>query len=175
MKKVNSTILIADDNVDDQFLIVRAFKNIGVVDTIHVVGSGEEAIAYIRGEGKYADRTKFAYPTFIITDLKMPNGDGFDVLYQLKVHPEWRVIPTVVLSASSEPDDIKWAYLLGASSYLVKPHSMEILCQDLKILYAYWSICEVPDVDKQGKLVPTDGRGKLGARFHVVPGIAVTA
>jgi len=69
------------------------------------------------GEGRYADRERFAYPTFIMTDLKMPRVDGFGVLEFLKKNPEWRVIPAVMLSASRDTDDIKKSYALGASSY----------------------------------------------------------
>jgi CheY-like chemotaxis protein len=118
------------------------------------------------GEGKYADRKKYEYPTFIMTDLKMPNGDGFDVLNHLKRNPMWAIIPTVVLSASQEPDDIKKAYLLGASSYHVKPLSPDKMSEQLAVLNAYWLTCEVPAVDITGKKLPTDSRGKLGERFR---------
>ena len=106
MKKLNPTLLVVDDSEDDQFLIKYAFKKIGVTDPIHLLSDGAEAIAYMMGEGKYADRKKFAYPTFIMTDLKMPRRDGFAVLEFLKGNPEWAVIPTIVFSASYDTDDI---------------------------------------------------------------------
>jgi len=165
MKKFHATILVVDDDEDDQTFILRAFRKIGVTDPIHAVSGGNEAIAYMKGEGKYADRTKFAYPTFILTDLKMPNGDGFAVLYFLKSHPDWAVIPTVVFSASADLDDIKKSYLLGASSYHVKPHDPGRLHEQLAVLYAYWITCEVPEVDSTGKQLPTNSAGKLGERF----------
>jgi CheY-like chemotaxis protein len=71
-KKYNATIMVIEDDPSDQFLIKAAFREIGVTDPIQYVGDGAEAIAYMMGEGKYADREKFPYPTFIITDLKMP-------------------------------------------------------------------------------------------------------
>jgi CheY-like chemotaxis protein len=117
------------------------------------------------GEGKYSDRKKFVYPTFIITDLKMPVADGFAVLEFLKGNPEWRVIPTVVLSASADLDDIKKSYMLGASSYHVKPQQQEDLRKQLEIINAYWMTCQVPEVDVTGKQVRTDSEGKLGERF----------
>ena len=70
---------------------------------IQMVSDGGEAIAYILGEGKYSDRKKFAYPTFIITDLKMPKADGFAVLEFLKSNPKWKMIPTIVLSPGTPP------------------------------------------------------------------------
>jgi AmiR/NasT family two-component response regulator len=72
----------------------------------------------------------------------------------------------VVFSASSDLDDIKKSYLLGASSYHVKPQSPEKLYEQLAVLYAYWVTCEVPEVDTTGKQKPTNSRGKLGERFR---------
>ena len=165
MKKYYSTILVVDDDPNDLIFIERAFRAIGVKDPIHTVTGGQEAIAYMMGEGKFSDRRLYAYPTFITTDLKMPGADGFSVLEHLKNNPEWAVIPTVVLTASQDLDDIKKAYMLGASSYHVKPSSPEALRQQLKVLHDYWITCEVPEVDSTGRQVRTDSEGKLGERF----------
>ena len=168
MKKYHATILVVDDDTNDLALIEGAFRAVGVTDPIHTVKDGREAIAYMMGEGKYSDRSRYAYPTFIMTDLKMPGSDGFAVLDHLKNNPEWAVIPTVVLSASRDLDDIKKAYMLGASSYHVKPNSpSELRCQ-LKVLHDYWMTCEVPEVDSTGRQLPTDSTGKLGERFAQV-------
>src|SRR4051812_27333345 len=121
MKKYHATLLIIDDDRDDLFFIEKAFREVGVVDPIQAVAGGKEAIAYMMGEGKYADRSVYAYPTFVMTDLKMPGTDGFDVLQHLKSNPQWAIIPTVVLSSSADLDDIHKAYMLGASSYHIKP------------------------------------------------------
>ena len=165
MKKRTPTILIVEDDPDAQFMLVRGFKKIGVTTPIHMAGNGLEAIAYMMGEGKFANRSKFAYPTFIMTDLKMPGADGFAVLDFLKKNPEWAVIPTIVFSASSDLDDIKKAYMLGASSYHIKPGSSEALLHQLEVLHAYWVTCEVPLVDRSGKQLHTESHGKLGERF----------
>lgn len=165
MKKYHSTILIVDDDPHDRVLIEKAFRAIGVTDPIHAIGGGQEAIAYMRGEGKYADRERYAYPTFITTDLKMPGTDGLAVLEYLKRHPDWSVVPTVVLTASRDRDDIKKAYMLGASSYHVKPSSLDELHRLLRVLHDYWMTCEVPEVDGTGRRVHTTSEGKLGERF----------
>ena len=165
MKKYHATILVVEDDPNDQLFIVRAFREIGVTDPIQVVGDGAEAIAYMMGEGKYSDRNKFAYPTFVITDLKMPRADGFAVLEFLKGNPQWAVIPTIVLSASADLDDIKKSYMLGASSYHVKPPAPAALRKQLAVINAYWMTCEVPEVDITGKQLRTNSRGKLGERF----------
>jgi CheY-like chemotaxis protein len=168
MKKFHATILVVEDDQNDRIMIERAFRKIGVKDPIHLLSDGAEAIAYMKGEGKYADRELYEYPTFIMTDLKMPKRDGFDVLNHLKNHPSWAVIPTVVFSASADSDDIKKSYLLGASSYHVKPQSLEKLNEQVAVLYAYWVTCEVPEVDATGKQRPTSSRGKLGERFRTL-------
>jgi CheY-like chemotaxis protein len=165
MKKYHATILVVEDDANDQFLIERAFRKIGVTDPIQIVGDGEEAIAYMMGEGKFSEREKFAYPTFIVTDLKMPRADGFAVLEFLKGNPQWAVVPTIVLSASADRDDIKKAYMLGASSYHVKPQSPEALRHQLDVINAYWMTCQVPEVDITGKQLRTESAGKLGERF----------
>jgi CheY-like chemotaxis protein len=165
MKQYHSTIMIVDDDANDRTLIEESFRAIGIADPLQVMGGGAEAIAYMRGEGKFADRSAYPYPTFIVTDLKMPGTDGFAVLEHLKNHPEWAIIPTVVLSGSQDLDDIKKAYMLGASSYHVKPHSLADFTAQLKILHDYWMSCEVPKVDASGRQLPTDGRGKLGERY----------
>lgn len=165
MKHYHATIMVVDDDPNDLFLIERAFRAIGVNDPIHTINGGLEAIAYIKGEGKFSDRKVYAYPTFITTDLKMPEADGFAVLEHLKNNPEWAVIPTVVLTSSEDLDDIKKAYMLGCSSYHVKPSSTEALQAQLKVLHDYWMTCEVPQVDSTGRQLRTDSAGKLGERF----------
>lgn len=165
MKNVNFTILLVEDDANDQFLIKAAFRKIGVTDPIQTVNNGEEALAYLCGEGEFADRSKYQYPTFILMDLKMPKMDGFAVLEHLKENPQWAIIPTVVFSASSDLDDIKQAYALGASSYHIKPDSPEDMRKQLKMLYDYWMTCEIPQVDSTGKHLPTISRGKMGERF----------
>lgn len=168
MKKLHPTILVVDDSEDDQLLIKHAFKKIGVSDPIHLLSDGVDAIEYMMGEGQFSDRRKYAYPTFIMTDLKMPRKDGFAVLEFLKTNPEWAVIPTIVFSASTDLDDIKKAYMLGASSYHVKPRTHGAMMHQMLVLHAYWMTCEVPEVDATGRQLRTQSAGKLGERFPQV-------
>jgi len=131
------------------------------------VTSGHEAVAYLKGEGKYSDRDVFGYPDFVLTDLKMPGLDGFAMLEHLKENPESAIIPTVIFSGSQDNDDIKKAYLLGASSYHVKPTSPLALRHLVKTLHDYWMLCEAPEVDRAGRQVDTNSRHKLGERFSL--------
>jgi CheY-like chemotaxis protein len=169
MKSYQSTILVVEDDANDRDIIKMIFKGFGVTDALHMVNDGVEAIDYVMGEGEYSDRAQHPYPTFIMTDLKMPRASGFEVLQHIKANPAFAVIPTVVLSASSDPDDIKKCYMLGASSYHVKPQTFDGLCAQLKVLHDYWMTCMVPEVDASGKQLITNSEGKLGEKFPQHP------
>jgi CheY-like chemotaxis protein len=134
-----------------------------------MVADGTEAIAYLKGWGEFSDRQKFQYPSFILTDLKMPLGDGMILLEYLKRNPASAIIPTIVLSSSCDLDDIKTAYALGASSYIVKPQRPEALHRIIKLLYEFWLECEVPQVDLSGKQLPTRSGGKMSEHIQKKP------
>jgi CheY-like chemotaxis protein len=165
MKGNKITVLLVDDDPSDQDFIARALKMNAFVAAVNVVNNGEEAIAYLEGEGKCSDRAQFKYPSAIIMDLKMYPGDGFSVLQYLKSKPQWAIIPTVILSGSEDRDDIKKSYILGASAYLVKPGPYEELVKLIETLCNFWMVCEIPEVDETGKRVLTNGSGKLGERI----------
>jgi CheY-like chemotaxis protein len=165
MRPSNFTILIVEDDRDEQALITLAFRQNGITQGFQCLSSGDEAIAYLKGAGKYSDRSRFPYPSFIMTDLKMAAGDGLSVLEHLKSVPELSIIPTIVFSGSADPDDIKKSYMLGASSYLTKPVKFDDMRSLLKLTYDYWRQCRIPEVDITGKRVKTESKGKLGERF----------
>jgi CheY-like chemotaxis protein len=165
MKREHQTILIAEDEQDDAFLLQRAFRANQIQDPIYIVSDGAEAIAYLRGEGKYADRSIYEFPSFIISDLKMPRKDGFAILQALQSKPEWSVVPMIILSGSADENDIERAYMLCAKAYLVKPASFEELRLLIKKFHDFWSVCETPRVNSQGEKLPTTADGKIGARY----------
>src|SRR2546421_10791781 len=121
MKKRTCTVLFVEDDSFDQDLIRRAVQRIATGVKVQFASTGTEAIAYLKGADAFADRTRYEYPSFVSTDLKMPQGDGFAVLEFMRSTLEVATVPTVVLSASEDLDDIKQSYKLGASAYLVKP------------------------------------------------------
>src|SRR5687767_9310996 len=90
-------ILVAEDDPNDVALLLRAFRKVGTTMPVHVCQDGSEAILYLKGEGQFGDRAKFPLPRILITDLKMPKCNGFELLQWLKDHPECCVIPSVVL------------------------------------------------------------------------------
>lgn len=120
MNLTGHTILVADDNRDDRFFIERALKRVANGLSAHFVASGEDAVAYLNGRGAYADRSLFPYPSFVITDCEMPNGDGFFVLRHLQAGAT-APVRVMMLSSSEDPDHARRAYTLGASAYCTKP------------------------------------------------------
>jgi CheY-like chemotaxis protein len=165
MKISAPSFLIIDDDANDLLFLRTAFKAVGATAQIQTVNSGYEAVAYLKGEGLYADRGQYPYPDFILTDLNMPGMDGFGVLEFLKTTPESAVIPTIVLSGSQDNDDIKRAYELGASAYHVKPSSPLELRHLAKMLHDYWCLCEAPEKNSAGVRISSDCCHKLGERF----------
>ena len=133
-----TTILLAEDDENDVMLIRRAFNKSHVVNPIACVSNGEEAVAYLAGEGQYADRIRHPLPFMMLLDLKLPRLSGHEVLKWLRSQQGLRRLPVVVLTSSREPADINRAYELGANSYLVKPVVFEEFAALLKQLQVYW-------------------------------------
>lgn len=159
-------ILLIDNDINDQYLQRLALgKVLRPGSTVHVVSSGDEAIAFMIGEGKFADREKYPFPSVVITDLHMAQGDGFDVLEFLQNNPAWNVVPRIVFSSSEDDDDVRTAYVLGASAYHVKPRTQTDMEKRMRSIVEYWSGSEVPPVDETGRVLPTNSRGRIGARY----------
>ena len=164
-------ILLADDSIDERFLAERALNRIlAPPSCVRVVSCGEEAISYMIGEGKFSDREAYPFPTLVITDLKMPHGDGFHILEFLRENPAWSVVPRVVFSASDHEDDIRTAFLLGASAYHVKSSTMAEMEAEMRQILSYWASSKVPPVDEHGRLLRTDSSGRLGAHYPQLQG-----
>lgn len=144
------TILLVEDDPNDVLLIQRAFRKSNVGNPIQVVGDGEEAIAYLSGQGPYPDRERYPLPLLLLLDLKLPRKSGFEVLEWLRQQPGLKRLPVVVLTSSAETPDINRAYDLGANSYLVKPVRFEGLLHMVRTLNLYWLIInETPDVTSE--------------------------
>jgi CheY-like chemotaxis protein len=133
----NAAILIAEDEENDVFLIRRAFHQAQFENPLHVVQTGEDAIAYLRGDAAYSDRDKYPIPALVLLDLKMPRKNGFEVLAWIRQHSEFNSLPVVVLTSSQESADINRAYALGANSYLVKPANFHSLVDMINRLKEY--------------------------------------
>ena len=131
-------ILLVEDREDDILLVRRAFKAAFIDNPLHVVRDGEEAIAYLQGEGVYSNRAENPLPSLILLDLKMPKMDGFEVLTYIRQQPGIQRIPVVVLTSSDDLKDVNRAYSLGANSFLVKPVDFQNYTQLTKLINEYW-------------------------------------
>lgn len=132
------SILIADDDAQDAMLVRMAAQKAASGLRLECVSDGEQAIDYLLGRARYADRKTHPFPRMMLLDLKMPRLSGFDVLDFVRREPELRCLPIVIFSSSDDPKDIKRAYAAGANSYLCKPHSTDDLSALLKALEEYW-------------------------------------
>jgi CheY-like chemotaxis protein len=130
-------ILLVDDNPHDVVLIRLAFRKVGIIDAIHLVKDGAEAMRYISGEGVYGDRRIYPPPTLVLLDLKMPGANGFEVLKWIRGQDTFDSLVVVVMSGSRDDADIQQAYELGANSYLIKPTKFEDLVRMMESLKDY--------------------------------------
>jgi CheY-like chemotaxis protein len=133
-----SPILLVDDNPDDVLLMKRAFETTSIAAPLIVLGGGAAAIDYLSGSGVYADRVAHPFPLLMLLDLKMPRVSGFDVLAWLRAHPTLKRLPVVVLTSSSQEEDVNRAYDLGANSYIVKPSGSKQLAAVAARIESYW-------------------------------------
>ncbi len=133
-----NTILLVEDNPDDVALFKRAVHKAALDYPLQVVGDGEAAIAYLSGEGLYADRGNHPLPRLVLLDLKLRRKSGHEVLEWLRAQPEVRHLPVVVLTTSREISDINRAYDHYANSCLVKPFSFDGLLDMVRTLHSYW-------------------------------------
>jgi CheY-like chemotaxis protein len=134
----SGAILLVEDNEDDVFLMKRALKNAGIVNPLFVAEDGQEAVDYLAGQGKYANREEFPIPAIVFLDLKLPLKRGLDVLAWVRGQPQLESMVVVVLTSSNEPSDLKEAYRLGANSYVVKPPTAQQLLDMAKAFKWYW-------------------------------------
>jgi CheY-like chemotaxis protein len=133
-----SPVLLVDDNPDDVLLMKRAFKATSIGAPLAVLSGGQAAIDYLSGQGQYADRSAHPLPVLMLLDLKMPRLSGFDVLRWLRTQPTLKRLPVVVLTSSSQTEDVNRAYDLGVNSYIVKPSGLKEIAEVAAQIESYW-------------------------------------
>ncbi|WP_425390691.1 response regulator [Ekhidna sp.] len=131
-------LLLVEDSMDDADLAMRAIKNANVINDIVWLKDGEEAIHYLKGEGKYEGRDTSIKPRVILLDLKLPKIGGVQVLEKIKKDDNLKNIPVVVMTSSKENVDLKRCYELGVNSYVVKPISFSKFSKVIKDISLYW-------------------------------------
>ena len=133
-----NSILLVEDNPDDEALTLRAFRKNNVTNEVVVARDGVEALDYLFGTGTYATRDVTLLPQVVILDLKLPKIDGLEVLRRMRAAPQTKLLPVVILTSSKEERDLLDGYGLGANSYVRKPVDFVEFTEAAKQLGLYW-------------------------------------
>jgi CheY-like chemotaxis protein len=137
-------ILLVEDNPDDEALAIRALKRNHISNQIVVAHDGVEALDYLFGNGVYANRDLSIKPTVVLLDLKLPRVDGIEVLRRLREDDRTKLLPVVILTTSSEEQDMLDSYSLGCNSYIRKPVDFIQFSEAIRQLGMYWLLMNEP-------------------------------
>ena len=144
------TILLVEDNPDDEELTLMALKQSKILNNVFVARDGVEALDYLYCNGKFVDRDPNDLPQLILLDLKLPKLGGLDVLQKLRQEPLTKFVPVVVMTSSSEEEDIIASYQYGANSYVRKPVEFHRFVDAVGQLGLYWLLInEIPKLPKK--------------------------
>ncbi len=145
--------LLVEDSETDAILIRRAFVKGNIVNPLQVVTNGDQAFAYLKGEGPFANRVEYPLPELVLLDLKLPGIDGFQILRWIRQQPELKALRVVVLTSSDRIQDVNLAYQLGANSFLVKPVDFERFVEISQALKGYWLwLSKAPELQRAPQL-----------------------
>lgn len=139
----NRSILLVEDNPDDEILTLRALRKKQVANPVAVARDGQEALDYLLDPGK-------ALPAVVLLDLKLPKISGIEVLRRVRADPRTRLVPVVILTSSNEDSDLVASYSLGCNSYIRKPVDFDQFVDAAGQLGLYWLVINEP---------PPPGRG----------------
>lgn len=140
----DKTILLVEDNPDDEALALRALQKSNVHNRVVVARDGAEALDYLFATGTYAGRDTSEMPVVVLLDLKLPKIDGLEVLRRLRADPRTRLLPVVILTSSKEEQDLVNGYRLGANSYVRKPVEFGQFGEAVAQLGLYWLLVNEP-------------------------------
>lgn len=140
----NKIILLVEDNPDDVELTLRAFNKNDISNKVIVVENGSEALDYLFGKGIYKERNIKDLPALIMLDLKLPQINGLEVLKVIRQNEITKLLPVVILTSSSQEEDIAESYKLGANSYIRKPVDFKEFSEVVKLLGLYWLLWNEP-------------------------------
>ena len=140
----DKTILLVEDNPDDEALTLRALKKNNILNPVTIVRDGAEALDYLFCQGAYAGRDASLQPAVILLDLKLPKIDGLEVLKRLRADARTRLLPVVILTSSKEEQDLASGYSLGANSYIRKPVDFTQFMEAIRQVGLYWLMMNEP-------------------------------
>jgi CheY-like chemotaxis protein len=159
------TILLVDDSEDALILMREGFRQANCTHPLQEVRDGEEALAYLKGEGSYADRGKYPMPMAVLLDLNMPKMNGCDVLTAVRALPEFKHLAIFVLTASMREEDVERAYYFGATAFLVKPGTLEKLAAMAQCICDWIQINHFPPVheaEREPEAGVSNGQSRTG-------------
>jgi CheY-like chemotaxis protein len=139
-----STILLVEDDPDDEILTLRALRRGGIEHTLVVTRDGVEALDYLFGTGQYAGRDLAIMPQVVLLDLKLPRLDGLEVLRRIRADERTGLLPVVILTSSDEERDRVEGYRHGANSYVRKPVDYDQFAEAVRQLGLYWLLLNEP-------------------------------
>jgi len=139
----NRTILLVEDNPDDEALTLRALKRNNILNEVVVARDGAEALDYLFAQEAYSERDASKLPEVVLLDLKLPKLDGLEVLRRIRNDPLTRRLAVVILTSSNEERDIVAGYDLGANSYIRKPVDFNQFMEAVRQLGIYWLVLNV--------------------------------
>ena len=145
-----NTILLVEDNPDDEKLTLRAFKQGNIVNPIAVARDGIEALDFLFARGVHGGRVGAPGPMLIVLDLKLPKLDGLGVLKAIRADERTRFLPVVILTSSKEEQDLISGYALGANSYVRKPVDFAEFQEAVKVLGMYWLMMNQSPAPRNG-------------------------
>ncbi len=132
------TVLLVEDNPDDEALTLRALQANGVANAVEVVRDGAEALDFLFSTGAYTGRNTLEDLVLVLLDLKLPKVDGLEVLKRIRAEERTRLLPVVILTSSNEEQDLIQSYLTGANSYVRKPVDFRRFAEAVRQLQLYW-------------------------------------
>ena len=133
-------IMLVEDNPDDEELTLRALRKANIANDVFVARDGQEALDFLFSTGKHAGRDPSILPTVVLLDLKLPKLNGIDVLQRMRADPRTKLIPVVVLTSSSEDEDMLKSYQSGENSYVRKPIEFSAFADAVTQLGMYWML-----------------------------------
>jgi two-component system response regulator len=140
----NGTILLVEDNPDDEKLTVRALKKTNIVNAVAIAHDGVEAMDYLFGIGVHAGRDPNLLPALVLLDLKLPKLDGLEVLRRIRGNERTKRLPVVILTSSKEERDLIDGYNDGVNSYIRKPVDFDQFVESVRQLGLYWLVLNEP-------------------------------
>ena len=149
-KMETKSILLVEDNPDDEALTLRALKSSNLANKVVVVRDGVEALDYLFATGTYVGRDTRDMPEVTLLDLKLPKVDGLEVLKRIRADDRTRLLPVVILTSSTEEQDLIRSYSLGANSYIAKPVDFLQFTEAVKQLGLYWLLLNEPPLRSRG-------------------------